>query len=158
RPAGAESCATAGAIQPGAVHTPAGIPLDTQGRPDKHAARSTRVDVDRRSIDNQRRPTPEVPDMTTRITRRRLLGAMGAGGALAAIPACKGGDKSGGGGGGKVKIGVVVPQSGVYATVGNELKRAWELWLERHGGKLGGREVTSVVADEGESPQTAVPA
>jgi branched-chain amino acid transport system substrate-binding protein len=93
-----------------------------------------------------------------RITRRRLLGAMGAAGALAVIPACKGSDKSGGGGGGKVKIGVVVPQSGVYATVGNELKRAWELWLERHGGKLGGREVTTVVADEGESPQTAVPA
>jgi branched-chain amino acid transport system substrate-binding protein len=93
-----------------------------------------------------------------RITRRRLLGAMGAASALAVIPACKRSDTSGGGGGGKVKIGVVVPQSGVYATVGNELKRAWELWLERHGGKLGGREVTSIVADEGESPQTAVPA
>jgi branched-chain amino acid transport system substrate-binding protein len=93
-----------------------------------------------------------------RITRRRLLGAMGAASALAVIPACKPSDKSGGGGGGKVKIGVVVPQSGVYATVGNEMKHAWELWLERHGGKLGGREVTTVVADEGESPQTAVPA
>src|SRR5215470_3070916 len=94
-----------------------------------------------------------------RITRRRLLGAMGAASALAVLPACKSGDKSGGGGGGgKVKIGVVVPQSGVYATVGNEMKHAWELWLERHGGKLGGREVTTVVADEGESPQTGVPA
>ena len=93
-----------------------------------------------------------------RITRRRLLGAMGAASALAVIPACKRSDNSGGGGGGKVKIGVVVPQSGVYATVGNEMKHAWELWLERHGGKLGGREVTTVVADEGESPQTAVPA
>jgi len=92
-----------------------------------------------------------------RITRRRLLGAMGAASALAVIPACKRSDNSGGGGG-KVKIGVVVPQSGVYATVGNEMKHAWELWLERHGGKLGGREVTTVVADEGESPQTAVPA
>ena len=81
-----------------------------------------------------------------RITRRRLLGAMGAASALAVIPACKRSDNSGGGGG-KVKIGVVVPQSGVYATVGNEMKHAWELWLERHGGKLGGREVTTVVAD-----------
>src|SRR6185295_10282621 len=47
---------------------------------------------------------------------------------------------------------------GVYATVGNEVKHGWELWLERHGGKLGKRDVTTVVADEGESPQTGVPA
>lgn len=91
-----------------------------------------------------------------RITRRRLLGAMGAAGALAVLPGCKkGGEQAGGG---RIKIGLVVPQSGVYATVGNEMKHAWELWLERHGGKLGKREVTTVVADEGESPQTAVPA
>lgn len=96
-----------------------------------------------------------------RITRRRLLGAMGAAGALAVLPACKrrDGDAGGGrGGAGAVKIGLVVPQSGVYATVGNEVKHGWELWLERHGGKLGNREVTTVVADEGESPQTGVPA
>src|SRR5215468_586027 len=90
-----------------------------------------------------------------RITRRRLLGAMGAAGALAVLPACK---RGGGGGGGAVKIGLVVPQSGVYATVGNEIKHGWELWLDRHGGKLGNREVTTVVADEGETPQTGVPA
>ena len=98
-----------------------------------------------------------------RITRRRLLGAMGAAGALAALPACKKssdqpGGQGGGGKGGAVKIGLVVPQSGVYATVGNEMKHAWELWMERHGGKLGDRDVTTVVADEGESPQTGVPA
>ena len=92
-----------------------------------------------------------------RITRRRLLGAMGAAGAIAVLPGCKKtGDQAGGGG--RIKIGLVVPQSGVYATVGNEMKHAWELWLERHGGKLGKREVTTVVADEGESPQTGVPA
>ena len=99
-----------------------------------------------------------------RITRRRLLGAMGAAGALAVLPACKrrdgdaGGGRGAGGAAGAVKIGLVVPQSGVYATVGNEVKHGWELWLERHGGKLGNREVTTVVADEGESPQTGVPA
>jgi branched-chain amino acid transport system substrate-binding protein len=94
-----------------------------------------------------------------RITRRRLLGAMGATGALALLPACKSRSEGGGAaGGGRIKIGLVVPQSGVYATVGNEMKRAWELWLERHGGKLAKLDVTTVVADEGESPQTGVPA
>ena len=95
-----------------------------------------------------------------RITRRRLLGAMGAAGALAVLPACKrrDGDSVASGASGAVKIGLVVPQSGVYATVGNEVKHGWELWLERHGGKLGNREVTTVVADEGEAPQTGVPA
>src|SRR3954468_5899117 len=109
---------------------------------------------------------PEDHMSHARITRRRLLGAMGAAGALAVLPACKrsGGDagggsgRGGGGAAGAVKIGLVVPQSGVYATVGNEVKHGWELWLEQHGGKLGNREVTTVVADEGESPQTGVPA
>jgi branched-chain amino acid transport system substrate-binding protein len=109
-----------------------------------------------------------------RITRRRLLGAMGAAGAIAALPACRkrddqggqgggqgsgqGSGSTGGGGRGTIKIGLVVPQSGVYATVGNEMKHAWELWIERHGGVLGNRAVTTIVADEGESPQTGVPA
>lgn len=113
---------------------------------------------------------------TVRITRRRLLGALGAvgtAGALAALPGCKGrgdqgaggsaastsgGSGTSGGGGGRVKVGVVVPQSGVYAPLGKDMSGAWDLWLERHGGKLGKYEVTTVVADEGETPQTGVPA
>lgn len=91
-----------------------------------------------------------------RITRRRLLGAMGAAGALAALPGCKGSSQKTGGG--RIKIGMVVPQSGVYATVGTDMKRGWDLWLERHGGKLGKYEVETVVGDEGESPQSGVPA
>jgi branched-chain amino acid transport system substrate-binding protein len=94
-----------------------------------------------------------------RITRRRVLGAMGAAGALAVLPACKGrNQQSGGAGGGRIKIGLVVPQAGVYAAVGAYMKNGWELWLERHGGKLGKFEVTTVIADEGETPQTGVPA
>ncbi len=91
-----------------------------------------------------------------RITRRRLLGAMGAAGALAAISGCRKGGESAGGG--RVKVGLIVPQSGVYAPLGTDMKRAWDLWLERHGGKLGKYEVETVVTDEGETPQTGVPA
>jgi branched-chain amino acid transport system substrate-binding protein len=101
---------------------------------------------------------------TKRITRRRLLGAIGAAGALAALPACrKRGEKSGGSGdkaagGGKVKVGLVIPQAGVYAPLGVDMKRGWDLFVDSHGGKLGNYEVETVVADEGESPQTGVPA
>jgi branched-chain amino acid transport system substrate-binding protein len=99
------------------------------------------------------------------ITRRRLLGAGAAAGALAALAACKGRDgggagtgSAGGGGGARVKVGLVVPQAGVYAPLGTDMKRAWDLWIERHGGKLGKYDVDTVVADEGETPQTGVPA
>lgn len=95
--------------------------------------------------------------MTKRITRRRMLGAMGAAGALAALPACR---KRGGstGASGRIKVGLVIPQSGVYTPLGVDMKRGWDLWLSRHGGKLGKYEVSTVVADEGESPQTGVAA
>ena len=94
-----------------------------------------------------------------RITRRRLLGAMGAAVALVGVSGCrKHGEHGEPAGGGRIKVGLVVPQAGVYASVGTDMKHGWELWLERHGGKLGKFEVTTVVADEGETPQTGVPA
>lgn len=103
--------------------------------------------------------------MTTKqITRRRMLGAIGTAGALAAVPACRkrsrGGDGGGsaGTGGGRIKVGLVIPQSGGYAPLGVDMKRGWDLWLERHGGRLGKYEVTTVVADEGELPQVGVAA
>ena len=72
-------------------------------------------------------------------------------------------EDSGSGGGaaaqqGPLKVGLVIPQSGVYAPLGEDMKAAWELYLSQHGGKLGGREVETVVADEGEGPDTGVPA
>ncbi|HEX2688741.1 MAG TPA: ABC transporter substrate-binding protein [Kofleriaceae bacterium] len=81
---------------------------------------------------------------------------MTATGALAAWPGCRshGGEPRGG----RVKVGLVVPQAGVYAPLGTDMKHAWEFWLERHGGKLGRYEVTTILADEGETPQTGVPA
>jgi branched-chain amino acid transport system substrate-binding protein len=90
-----------------------------------------------------------------------MLGAAGAGIAAAGCGSSVGGGSgSGGDGGGNrtVKIGLVVPQAGVYATLGTDMKRGWDLWLERHGNKLGGYSVTTVTADEGEGPQSGVPA
>ncbi|NGN65228.1 ABC transporter substrate-binding protein [Streptomyces sp. A7024] len=98
------------------------------------------------------------------ISRRRLLGAAAAVGGLAALPACGSSveeEPSGKGGkGGKraVKVGLMIPQSGTYAGLGKDMKQGWDLWLARHGGEFGGYKVTTVTADEGETPQTGVAA
>jgi branched-chain amino acid transport system substrate-binding protein len=101
------------------------------------------------------------------LTRRQVLALFGAAAALPVLSACGssvGGGSgstaggSGGAGGGEIKVGLVVPQSGVYAALGTDLQRGWELWLEGHGGRLGDRTVQTVLADEGETPQTGVPA
>lgn len=68
-------------------------------------------------------------------------------------------DQSGGGqAGDAVKIGLLVPLSGVYAPLGEDMRNGFQLYLDQHGGKLGGRTAEVVTADEGEGPQTGVPA
>jgi branched-chain amino acid transport system substrate-binding protein len=57
-----------------------------------------------------------------------------------------------------VKVGLLVPTSGVYTTLGEDMKRGFQLYLDQNGGRLGGREVKVVVADEGAGPETGVPA
>jgi len=107
----------------------------------------------------------ERPEMSEHpmITRRRLLGLFGAAAALPVLSACGssvGGSDSGPAAGGDrtVKVGLVVPQSGVYAALGTDMQRGWELWLADNGGKFGDYTVETVIADEGETPQTGVPA
>jgi branched-chain amino acid transport system substrate-binding protein len=98
------------------------------------------------------------------ISRRRLLGLVGAAATLPVLSACGGtvgggaDDGGGGEGGGAVRIGLVIPQAGIYASLGTDMQRGWDLWLQRNGGTFGDYEVTTVVADEGETPQTGVPA
>ncbi|TYB71100.1 ABC transporter substrate-binding protein [Nonomuraea sp. PA05] len=78
-----------------------------------------------------------------------------------ALAGCAGSslDQSGGGPtGGTVKIGLLVPLSGVYAPLGEDMRNGFQLYLDQHGGKLGGRTAEVVSADEGEGPQTGVPA
>ena len=66
-------------------------------------------------------------------------------------------ESSGGSDSGPVTVGLVIPQSGVYAPLGEDMKAAWDLYLSEHGNKLGGREVKTQVVDEGETPDTGVP-
>lgn len=58
---------------------------------------------------------------------------------------------------GSIKVGLLVPESGVYAQLGEDMRQAWDLWLEQNGGTFGDLQVETVVADEGEGPETGVP-
>jgi branched-chain amino acid transport system substrate-binding protein len=93
-----------------------------------------------------------------------MLGLLGAAATVPALAAC--GSSLGGGsaaptGAGAaraIKVGLVVPKSGVYAALGTDMQAGWELWLAQHGGRFGDVTVETVVADEGETPQTGQPA
>lgn len=85
---------------------------------------------------------------------RRGLAALAAAGLLLTGAACSSTATDSG----TVRVGLLVSLSGTYATVGEDMQRGFKLYLDTHGGKLGGRQVDLVVADEGDGPATAVPA
>ena len=57
-----------------------------------------------------------------------------------------------------VRIGFVAPLSGPFATIGEDMRRGFRLYMEGHEGRLGGRPVNVVEVDEGAGPETGVPA
>lgn len=59
---------------------------------------------------------------------------------------------------GKIKVGLIIPLTGVYSGIGKSMQNGMQLYVDQHGGKLGGRTVDLVTADEGASTQTGVAA
>jgi branched-chain amino acid transport system substrate-binding protein len=57
-----------------------------------------------------------------------------------------------------VKVGLIVSLSGVYETVGTDMRDGFQLYLDTHNGQLGGREVDLIIGDEGDGPETSQPA
>ncbi|MEU8080899.1 ABC transporter substrate-binding protein [Catellatospora citrea] len=90
------------------------------------------------------------------MARRRFLALASGAGASALLGACGGASLGGGDeqGSGAVKIGLLLPQSGAFTAIGEDLRRGFDLYLEGTGGKLGGRPATIVTADEGENADT----
>ncbi|GGT21055.1 ABC transporter substrate-binding protein [Nonomuraea spiralis] len=52
-----------------------------------------------------------------------------------------------------VRVGAIISQTGVYATLGDDMETAMQLYLDDHGGLLGGRPARLVVADDASSPE-----
>jgi branched-chain amino acid transport system substrate-binding protein len=98
------------------------------------------------------------------ITRRHMLGLMGMAATTVAVGACGSSvddasdSRSGSGPGGTLRVGLLVPQAGVYAPLGTDMTNGWNLWLDQHDNTIGGFEVDTATADEGEGPETGVPA
>jgi branched-chain amino acid transport system substrate-binding protein len=92
------------------------------------------------------------------ISRRRVLGLIATGSALAAcgdaaVPALAPPTPPP-----HAKIGVVFPQSGPNVAFGTDLKRGWDLWLQQNKGMLGQYVADVVPADEGTTAQAATAA
>ena len=55
----------------------------------------------------------------------------------------------------KLRIGLLLPYSGTYAALGNNITDAMKVAAQEHGGKLGGREVEWVAVDDESDPAKA---
>ncbi|MCW2535600.1 MAG: hypothetical protein JWQ26_1299 [Modestobacter sp.] len=92
--------------------------------------------------------------------RSTFLLRAGAGALALALAACGGAaagpsEDSGGGAGDSTKVGLLIPQTGVYSPIGGEMQKAVDLYMEEHGDELGGRSAEIVTADSAGNPETA---
>ena len=55
----------------------------------------------------------------------------------------------------KVKIGFMLPYTGTYAAIGTAIENGFRLYVDEHGGKLGGRELEFVKVDDESDPAKA---
>ncbi len=84
----------------------------------------------------------------SRVTRRRVLGGVGASTLLFAVPfAARAADP--------VRVGVVLPMSGPFASTGIEIEAAIRLFQQQNGDSVAGRKVEVIVKDDtGLAPET----
>jgi branched-chain amino acid transport system substrate-binding protein len=56
----------------------------------------------------------------------------------------------------ELRIGFISPVTGLYAQIGKDMVDGFQLYLEQHGGKLGGADVKLIVEDDQGKPDTGV--
>jgi branched-chain amino acid transport system substrate-binding protein len=87
--------------------------------------------------------------MNPNIQRRRFLSAAGAVSLAAHAPAVWAQPA-------KLRVGVLLPYSGTYAQLGNEITNGFKLALRERGDKLGGRDFELIIVDSEADPAKAV--
>ena len=55
-----------------------------------------------------------------------------------------------------LRIGFIAPMTGIFAQVGKDMVNGFQMYLDEHGGKLGGMEVKFIVEDNQGKPDAAV--
>jgi branched-chain amino acid transport system substrate-binding protein len=99
------------------------------------------------------------PHQTTGRSRWRLAIATAVAALLLAVSGCSGSSLGGSETGGEeIRIGLIVPKSGPYKAIGDDQAAGWRLALDKLGGRLGGRPVRVIEADEGDGKATALAA
>jgi branched-chain amino acid transport system substrate-binding protein len=56
---------------------------------------------------------------------------------------------------GKLKVGLMLPYTGTYAALGTAIENGFKLYIDEHGGKLGGREIEYIKVDDESNPAKA---
>jgi branched-chain amino acid transport system substrate-binding protein len=75
-------------------------------------------------------------------TRRRFVTASAAAAACACLPAVRAADQP-------LKVGVIVPLTGPFASTGRQIEAAIRLYLQRNGSTVGGRTIELIIKDDG---------
>jgi branched-chain amino acid transport system substrate-binding protein len=83
--------------------------------------------------------------MTNKL-QKVLLGSCLALGLASAVPA----------GAEELRIGFIAPITGIFAQIGKDMNDGFQLYLDEHGGKLGGADVKLIVEDDQGKPDTGV--
>ncbi|MFG3702285.1 ABC transporter substrate-binding protein [Micromonospora sp. NPDC047620] len=97
------------------------------------------------------------PQQTTGRSRWRLAIATAIAVLVLAVTGCSGSSLGGSDTSGEeIRIGLIVPKSGPYKAIGDDQAAGWRLALAKLGGKLGGRPVKVIEADEGDGKATAL--
>ena len=56
----------------------------------------------------------------------------------------------------ELRIGYIAPTTGIFAQIGKDMVNGFQMYLDEHGGKLGGMDVKFIVEDNQGKPDTAV--